>query len=319
MAIDRQPDDEIRVAATEQDEVDADGVRADESDVSSDYASGALDERITANPHNTDGNERYEYHIVYRAMVDAVYLAAARERWEGAKLELEAEWRQYADEHPAPRRERPGIDEQAATQVEQACKEIRETEVNIVTPAMTRIEAEDPERKLVGLEFRCKGQDRIMEKVAAALEEQPDLASPDALAAVKDAIRYTFQYSEQHYTEGVLADIDRLKADGFELFDLRNSWAGEEYKGVNSRWWIPETGMLFEVQFHTEISFEAKQLTHQAYERIRSSPTTMAEQDELVDFQRRACVCIPEPRGVRDIPNYPRRRDAEEGHVLRDR
>ena len=28
--------------------------------------------------------------------------------------------------------------------------------------------------------------------------------------------------------------------------------------------------MLFEVQFHTRISFEAKQLTHGAYERLRS-------------------------------------------------
>ena len=29
----------------------------------------------------------------------------------------------------------------------------------------------------------------------------------------------------------------------------------------------PETGQRFEVQFHTRISFEAKQLTHDAYKR----------------------------------------------------
>ena len=31
----------------------------------------------------------------------------------------------------------------------------------------------------------------------------------------------------------------------------------------------PETGQRFEVQFHTRASFEAKQLTHAAYERLR--------------------------------------------------
>ena len=91
---------------------------------------------------------------------------------------------------------------------------------------------------------------------------------------VKDAIRYTFQYSEEHYTEGVYADVDRLKAAGFELVELRNSWGCEEYKGINSRWRVPENGQLFEVQFHTQISFEAKQLTHPAYERLRNPATT---------------------------------------------
>lgn len=94
-----------------------------------------------------------------------------------------------------------------------------------------RIEAEDPERWLVGFEFRCKGSERILEKVAVTFEEQPDLAPSDALASVKDAIRYTLQYTEEHYTEGVYTDIDRLRAEGSELIDLRNSWASEGYKG----------------------------------------------------------------------------------------
>src|SRR6202034_3993016 len=66
------------------------------------------------------------------------------------------------------------------------------------------------------------------------------------------------------------ADIGRLKDQGFELHKLKNSWSDDQYKGINSQWIEPETGQRFEVQFHTRISFEAKQLTHKAYERLRT-------------------------------------------------
>jgi hypothetical protein len=157
----------------------------------------------------------------------------------------------------------------------------------------------------VGLEFRCKGEDRIMEKVARQMESQPDLSADDALASVKDAIRYTFQYSEEHYTEGVYGDIDRLKAAGFKLVELRNSWECEEYKGINSRWQVQGNEQLFEVQFHTQISFEAKQVTHQAYERLRTPVTPKPERDELKDFQRRVNIYVPTAPDARNIPEYP--------------
>jgi hypothetical protein len=284
MGIDRPEDDDIPVAAPE---------------------IGRSEDTPVVLGELADDSERYKYHLEYRAEADAVHLAAARERWEAAKPGFEAEWRQYAAGHPAPPDVRPDIDEETRTQVERGCKEIRETEVNIVTPAMARIEAEDPERMLVGLEFRCKGQDRIVQKVAAALEEQPNLTSAEALASVKDAIRYTFQYTEQHYTEGVRADIDRLKASGFELVELRNTWRFEGYKGINSRWRVPDGEQLFEVQFHTAISFETKQLTHQAYERIRNLDTQHTELRELRAFQRRVNAEVPHPSGVMDVPEYP--------------
>lgn len=113
--------------------------------------------------------------------VDAVYLAEAVERWAQVRPGFAAEGRQHARERPAAPEAVPAIDQEFCVQVGRGCEEIRETEDKIVTPAMRRIEAADPQRQLVGLEFRCKGQDRIMEKVAAALEEQPD--SPHSTAA----------------------------------------------------------------------------------------------------------------------------------------
>ena len=89
-----------------------------------------------------------------------------------------------------------------------------------------------------------------------------------------DAVRFTFVYSQRRYAGGVLTDVDRLKAEGFELIKLKNLWASEQYKGINTQWRRPETGVRFEVQFHTPESLEAKELTHEAYERIRSSAST---------------------------------------------
>ena len=63
----------------------------------------------------------------------------------------------------------------------------------------------------------------------------------------------------------------------------------------------PESGLLFEVQFHTGLSFEAKQLTHAAYERLRSPATSDAEREELQAFQRLATAKITVPGGATEI------------------
>jgi hypothetical protein len=253
-----------------------------------------------------DGHdERAIARVEYPAKVEAEYLEAAREHWRTtAHPAFEGEWTDYVGEHPMPPKAPASVDEAAADSVRLGCREIRETEDKVVTPAMRRIEAEDPDRHLVGLEFRCKGEDRIMEKVAHDMQYKGRTAG-EALANVKDAIRYTLQYVEDHYTEGVYADVDRLKAADFELVELRNSWGGEQYKGINSRWRVPENEQLVEVQFHTQISFEAKQLTHPAYERLRDSVTTKAEQEDLTDFQRRVNLYVPSPQGALGIPDYP--------------
>jgi hypothetical protein len=295
VGIDRPLDDDAPVAAMEADRT-AD--RTDEPPDVSDVPPGA-------EPGIHAGGDRAVARAAYQVSVEVVYQNAARERWEATKPAFGAEWAEHTRAHPAPADASPDLDEAARASVERGCAEIRETEEKIVTPAMSRIEAEDPERHLVGLEFRCKGQDRIMEKVANWMAVQPDLTPEEALSIVKDPIRYTFQYAEGRYTDGVYADISRLKDDGFELVELRNSWGSEEYKGINSRWRVPQNGQLFEVQFHTQISFEAKQLTHPAYERLRNPATSETEQDQLVDFQRRVNAYVPEPRDARGIPNYP--------------
>jgi hypothetical protein len=61
------------------------------------------------------------------------------------------------------------------------------------------------------------------------------------------------------------------------------------------------------VQFHTQASFEAKQLSHAAYERIRNPQTSDAELQELEDFQRQVCGKIPIPPDATEIAYLPRK------------
>jgi len=87
----------------------------------------------------------------------------------------------------------------------------------------------------------------------------------------------------------------------------KNLWADDQYKGINSQWIDLETGQRFEAQFHTRISYEAKQLTHGAYERLRSEPQPDEfEQMVLEAFQKKVTAEVPIPPGAGDIPDYPK-------------
>jgi hypothetical protein len=96
-----------------------------------------------------------------------------------------------------------------------------------------------------------------------------------------------------------------LKGHGFDLDKLKNSWSGDQYKGLNSQWIDPESGQRFEVQFHTRIGFEAKQLTHDAYERLRAGSGDKLEQLILEAFQSKVSREVPVPPRAEDIPDYP--------------
>lgn len=188
--------------------------------------------------------------------------------------------------------------------IDQAYERVREIESGIVTPAMKRIEAENPERRLAGLEHSLKGKDRLTQKINEAVDERGHTVE-QAFVMVKDTIRYTFCYPEDRYAQGVHADCGRIESAGFERVDRRNLWAGEEYKGVNSRWRVPESGHLFEVQFHTQASLDAKEETHGAYEQIRSLADDDAEVSRLHAYQREVTAKVPTPPDAPGIPDYP--------------
>jgi hypothetical protein len=255
---------------------------------------------------------RQEYYVELRRAVSTEQSATARQnaaeeqgqsqKWGKAAEESRWMWGEYQRKWPPGERppvdtsaDPPGswradrdkyLDQAGNRRVEAACDRIAEREREKISPAMRRVESQDADRHLTGF---------------------ADFSPEGAISIVPDTIRYTFRYREAHYTHGVWSDIERMRGQGFELHKLRNSWSSEHYKGVNTQWIEPDSGQRFEVQFHTRTSFEAKQLTHDAYERLRTHQADKFEQMVLEAFEAKVTAEVSVPPGATDIPNYPER------------
>jgi hypothetical protein len=235
-------------------------------------------------------------------------LTHLREQWERHKERWPQEQRPPVDrstDEPGSWRGDSGrsLNPRDNAHVDAACDRIAKAETGITE----RIE--DTERasvgSLAGKEFCRKEPDSLKDKVAAELTINPDADVYEVVASVHDGVRYTLQYDDAEYTNEVYSDIDRMKHHGFELTRLKNLWDDAEYKGINSQWLDSETGQAFEMQFHTPASFEAKQITHKAYERIRNPLTSKEESGELRDYQREVSSKIHIPMGAPEILEYP--------------
>jgi hypothetical protein len=311
--------------------------RPDDADVPSDEHSDHPADRADASATGDGQVGRAPAETRFREEYDADLRAAeAKERaepaengqqagsWEETAEQARWMWTEYKRRWPPEERppidrskDSPGswhgdgdrvLDQSVNERIEAECDLIAEREEKRITPALRAVETQDPTRRLVGFEHCRKERDRIKEKVYDNMKALV-ISADEALSTVPDAIRYTFQYEEEaHYTRDVGADITRLRDQGSRLEKLTNYWSDDQYKGINSQWIDLDTGQRFEVQFHTPISHEAKQLTHAAYERLRSEPKPDdLEQMVLEAFQRKVTAEVPVPPGAADIPDYPKR------------
>ena len=302
---------------------DDDPARRDDQDATRDHA---------AHPGNAEAEtrNRQEYYSELRVKVSAEESAAvqqvtaeeqtAAEKWQVKVAESRWMWSEYQSKWPPAERSSPDrstgspgswhgdgnrlLEAPENSRVEAECDRIAKREEDRISPAMRSIESQDPHRHLIGFEHRLKGRDRIKEKIYGMIKES-SFPPEGAVSHVPDTIRYTFAYREARYTQGVWSDIERMKGEGFKLQKLKNSWSSEEYRGINSQWIEPDTGQRFELQFHTHISFDAKQLTHKGYERLRTKQADKLEELVLEAFQKKVTADVPLPLGAADIPDYP--------------
>ena len=175
-----------------------------------------------------------------------------------------------------------------------------------LTPAMRRVEAQLEHGHLVPdtEKFALKSADRFKEKLAKLIARSPGAEPSELAAGVHDSIRYTFLFEASHYTHGVADACQRLTDQGYELIESRPSWDKDEYKGVNSQWRDLATGLFFEVQWHTPESWDAKQKTHVAYEKINDKRTPIAEVERLRAYQREVSAMVAVPPGALQIRPY---------------
>ena len=217
------------------------------------------------------------------------------------------DWKGY---HLSPEQNR------AADQGHARCREAegRDADGNYsdrgLTPAMRRIEAaldhghlaDDTEK------FALKDPDRFKEKSAKLVERHPATDPSDLVAEIPDGVRYTFILDFDHYTENVEVGHALLGGAGCEHIETKPSWHADEYKGVNSRWQVPSASVMFEVQFHTQESWDAKQKTHAAYEKVEDPRTPLEEVERLRAYQCQVSAEVRVPTGALDIQPFKKER-----------
>ncbi|MFE0135827.1 hypothetical protein ACFWY6_30285, partial [Streptomyces sp. NPDC059037] len=165
-----------------------------------------------------------------------------------------------------------------------------------ITDTLQQITHNVDDGRLIGLDYRLKGEDSLKRKLATQLINQPERSAQSALGKVKDSIRYTVEFPSPHYAPGVQQAVDTLRAQGFESVTFKNTWDSPGYKGINSTWLDPATGRIFEVQFHTPESFVAKMDTHVLYEKGRLPGVTREELDAINAQQNEMFDQVPVPR-----------------------
>jgi hypothetical protein len=150
---------------------------------------------------------------------------------------------------------------------------------------------------LVGLPTRVKGLDSLRRKVALAqVRDGADLAT--VLARQPDTLRYTLVLPESGYTADASRAATALDRAGYVCTAVNNYWAGGRYRGVNSTWRDPASGVAFEVQFHTPATWRATRLTHPLYEDWRLPTTPAPRRVELATQIAQEYRVAPLPPGA---------------------
>lgn len=156
--------------------------------------------------------------------------------------------------------------------------------------------------RMEGLEFRIKSEDSLARKVTTETENKPGQPLDVSGELMNDVLRYTMILEEGNYSSGAQSSLDQLRNEGFEIGRINNAWTNETgYRGLNVTVLTPD-GHQFELQFHTESSFNAKEhLTHNLYEEKRLLEESDPRIDEIDSEMNAIFDTVPKPQGVSDI------------------
>lgn len=160
---------------------------------------------------------------------------------------------------------------------------------------------------LEGLDFRIKAKDSFLRKVRTDLEfdlkDNPNLTPEDVAKAVNDALRYTAITDADDYYDLYAATIMALINEGHKVGRVNNAWANTSnpYNGINVTL-VSDSGITYELQFHTPESFDMKQnVLHAFYEEYRLPSTSKARKMELWKEMMQLADGLRKPRGVDKI------------------
>ena len=161
-----------------------------------------------------------------------------------------------------------------------------------------------------GLEYRIKSRDSLARKLRDRAAENPlsTLAPAKAVRQeadqVSDVLRYTIILEPDATYGHLFAEISETMKKFKYVPDLRkNYWEkSTTYKGINLTFKTADSPPLgFEVQLHTEGSFDTKQRNHEEYEEEREVGTSEERKKVLNETMEGRWRDVTIPAGIRSM------------------
>ena len=141
---------------------------------------------------------------------------------------------------------------------------------------------------LVGKEFRTKSLSSTKRKVLMGNQY-------NSCKELNDLIRYTAITNNQDFSKDSKKLLQELSKDN-EILAKDLKWDSPyEYKGFHIKLQDKETGSKWELQIHTEESFNAKTEAHVLYEKERHPDTPVREKRRIHEEQEDIFEKVPEP------------------------
>jgi len=152
---------------------------------------------------------------------------------------------------------------------------------------------------LLGLQHRLKTQDSLTRKLFSK-SVQKGLTPEQYGAKLGDTLRYTMVAPPGDLATGTQNVLDDYRRRGY-LVEVENTWGLPDatYRGINTN--ITKDGKTFEVQFHTQQSFDVKMAQHDLYDTARSttsSPEAKAAANAQMEANMKTLVFPPGIAGV---------------------
>lgn len=127
----------------------------------------------------------------------------------------------------------------------------------------------DNEGYLISFNHRLKTIYSLRRKIIADSKDY-DGSYHRAAHNICDSVRYTIIIDDNNYIDKVDDYLHKLEDIGYQVIELKNNWGKPLYQGINVRIVTKNGKDIFELQFHTPVSYQIKEKnTRDLYHVIR--------------------------------------------------
>ena len=156
---------------------------------------------------------------------------------------------------------------------------------------------------MAGLEFRLKSVDSLARKITSDAVDK-GLSEFDAATGIKDVSRYTAIFDRDSLISRAKEIENEMIDAGYNLISRKNSFGGDGmYHGLHYN--FSRDGISFELQFHTQQSFDIKMANHYDYEVNRSANISEALRKLTEKWMTNKWADFLPPALFELIVNYP--------------